>query len=101
MKNPKIMKGPKGIGSFFPLIFVISKKTEIIAPNINDKNIVKNTFLIPNIKPKEPIRVTSPPPIPPLDKKIIKTNNIDDKTRPPILFNKSGDLLYNMYNKAL
>ena len=101
MKNPKMMKGPKGMGSFFPFIFVISKITEIIAPNIKDKKIVRNMFFIPKIKPKEPIKVTSPPPIPPLDTKIIKTNSNEDKTRPPILFNKSGYLLYNMNVNSL
>lgn len=101
MKNPKMMKGPKGMGSFFSLIFVTSNIIEIIAPNIKAEKIVNNIFFIPSIKPKEPIKVTSPPPIPPLEIRIIKINRNEDKTRPPILFNRSKDLLYNKNNNSL
>ena len=101
IKKPNTINGPNGMGSFFPFIFVINKKTEIIAPSIKDKNIIRNIRLMPVINPKAAIKVTSPPPIPPLDTKIIIINNSPLKTSPPILFNSSRGLLYNKNDRTL
>ena len=101
IENPRIINGPKGMGSFLSLIFIINKNIDIIAPNINDKKIVRNIFFIPKINPSEAIKVTSPSPIPPLDNIIIKINSRPLKTSPPILFNKSRELLYNKNVKIL
>ena len=96
IKNPNIINGPKGIGSFLFLIFIINKKIDIIAPRIKDKNIARNIPFIPRIKPSTPIKVASPPPIPPLEIMMIKRNNRILKTNPNMLFINSGDCLYNI-----
>ena len=88
------MKGPKGIGSFFPFIFKINNTIDIIAPSIKDRNIVRKMFLIPIINPREPINFTSPPPIQPLEIIIITINNRELNNSPPMLFNKPNDSPY-------
>ena len=67
IKKPKIIKGPKGMGSFLVLIPDTKRKMEITAPRINEKKIVKRIPLTPSTKPMAPIRVTSPPPMPPFE----------------------------------
>ena len=86
--KPNTIKGPKGIESFLDLILVSNKNTDIIPPKIKDKNIFKNISLIPNTKPKEPIKFTSPPPIPPRDKITISKNKPPAKISPPIELSK-------------
>ena len=88
------MNGPKGIGSFRVLIFVTNKNTDIIAPEINDKNIFKNMYLTPKTKPKEPMRVTSPPPMPPPETITIAKNSPPANNNPKILPINSGDIPY-------
>jgi hypothetical protein len=88
------MNGPKGIGSFRVLIFETNKIIDIIAPEINDKNIFKNMYLTPKTKPKEPMRVTSPPPIPPRDRNIIAANKPPAKNNPKKLFVKFKGVPY-------
>lgn len=87
------MKGPKGMGSFLPFIFVANNITEIIAPNKNDRNMVRNIFFKPKINPSDPIKVTSPQPIAPLETIIMIIINEELKTSPKILFKNPSELL--------
>lgn len=74
---------------------------DIIAPNIKDKIMFNSISLTPKINPKVEIKVTSPPPIPPLDIKIININKTPDIKRPSKLFIMSGDILYIIWFKIL
>ena len=79
---PKAINGPKGKGSFLPLILNKSRTTAIIppitAPNISPKG--------PNGQPrKRPVTATSlmsPPPIPPLLAKAISSKKPEVTSRP-------------------
>lgn len=63
--NAITINGPKGIGSFLVFNLVSKRKIETKAPIIKDSKILKNTSLVPKIKPKAAIRVISPSPMPP------------------------------------
>lgn len=94
IKNPNTINGPNGIGSFRVLIFAANKTIEIIAPKTNDKNIFNNIFLNPKTKPKAPIRVTSPPPMPPRDINTMAVNNPPATSNPKKLLINSKDISY-------
>lgn len=83
IKKDRIIKGPKGIGSFLVFIFIAIKIREIIAPKIKDKSMVNIICFIPKRKPRAPIKVTSPPPIPPLENITIIKNKTPAKRSPP------------------
>lgn len=84
-----MIKGPKGMGSFLVLSFVASKIKEIIEPKTNDKSIFKRINLSPKTKPKAPMRVTSPPPIPPV-RRTIRRKKPPAMSRPPRLVKMLG-----------
>ena len=90
MKKPSIINGPKGIASLVFLNFKPTKSRDIKAPITNDRNMFNVISLKPNIKPNAPIKVTSPPPIPPLEAIIIMMNNPADTNNPIRLLRTCG-----------
>src|SRR5699024_1547629 len=94
IKKDRIIKGPKGIGSFLVFILSDNKITEIHAPKRKDKKIFNKISLIPRINPNVEIKVTSPPPIPPLDNMTIAKNKTPDIINPAKPFKKFIDSLY-------
>jgi len=82
------IKGPKGITSLLFLIPQDNKTIDATAPNKKERKMLKNILGIPNIKPKTPISLISPPPIPPFDtiNIIVKSNPL--RIKAIILFSK-------------
>ncbi|XOQ18810.1 MAG: hypothetical protein ACFWUA_10015 [Sporanaerobacter sp.] len=90
------INGPKGIGSFFPLILNNNKNIDMIAPRMNDRNMFNKVNLIPKINPSTPMSFISPPPIPPFDIMAIIKNIPLEIISANILLIIFGDVSYNI-----
>ena len=73
-----MIKGPKGIGSFWFFISVSNRNMDIREPKTKDNKMFSSTRYGPSISPKDAINSKSPSPIPPLD-----TSRINKKINPP------------------
>ena len=95
------INGPKGMGSFFSFILNNNKNIDMIAPSMNDRNILSSDNLIPNINPNAPMSFISPPPIPPFDNIAMSKNSPLEIISANVLLRIWGEMLYNIYCRIL
>lgn len=88
IRNPILIKGPKGMASFLPFLPDVRRNNDTAAPMMKDNNIFKIVFFNPNIKPNIAISFISPPPMPPLDTNAIIVNNNPAAKKPMRLSNR-------------